>query len=83
MERVRELSQKAHDGVLTQDEERELDTYLTVGSVLEVLKAKAGLAIRRAGGRSPVRSATLPLWMRSAICGSASAAARFRPPAIC
>lgn len=47
MERVRQLSQKADDGALTQDEERELDTYLTVGSVLELLQAKARLSLRK------------------------------------
>ena len=47
MERIRELSQKADDGVLTPDEERELDTYLTVGSVLELLQAKARLSLSK------------------------------------
>lgn len=47
IERVRELSQKADDGTLTPDEERVLDTYLNVGSVLELLKAKARLSLSK------------------------------------
>jgi uncharacterized protein YnzC (UPF0291/DUF896 family) len=47
IERVRDLSQKADDGTLTQEEERELDTYLNVGGVLELLKAKARLSLSK------------------------------------
>jgi len=46
-ERVRELSHKADEGTLTQDEERELDAYLNVGSVLDLLKAKARLSLNK------------------------------------
>lgn len=48
VERVRELSQKADDGTLTPDEERELDIYLNVGSVLDLLQAKARLSLSKA-----------------------------------
>lgn len=48
VERVRELSQKADEGTLNQDEERELDTYLSVGNVLELLKAKARRSLSKA-----------------------------------
>ena len=47
VERVRALSQKADEGTLTLDEERELDAFLNVGSVLELLKAKARLSLNR------------------------------------
>jgi hypothetical protein len=47
LERVRDLSQKANDGTLAPDEERELDTYLNVGSVLDLLQAKARLSLSK------------------------------------
>lgn len=46
-ERVRELSCKADEGTLTLDEERELDAYLNVGSVLDLLQAKARLSLKK------------------------------------
>jgi hypothetical protein len=46
-ERVRELSRRANEGALTREEERELDNYLNVGSVLEFLKAKARLSLSK------------------------------------
>lgn len=46
-ERVRELSGKAGEGLLSDEESAELDSYLTVGSALEFLKAKARLSLRR------------------------------------
>lgn len=45
-DRVRDLSGKASEGLLTPDESDELDSYLTVGSALEFLKAKARLSLR-------------------------------------
>ena len=46
-ERVQELSGKASEGLLTEEESAEMDSYLTVGSALEFLKAKARLSLRR------------------------------------
>jgi hypothetical protein len=37
LERARELPQKANDGALAPNEEREFDTYLNVGRVLDLL----------------------------------------------
>ena len=45
-ERVRVLSDKANEGVLTPDEAEELDRYLNVGRALEFIKAKARLSLR-------------------------------------
>jgi hypothetical protein len=50
IERVNELSAKAGEGTLTDDEGRELDNYLNVGRALELLKAKARYSLRRAAG---------------------------------
>ena len=44
---VNELSAKARAGALSAVEERQLDNYLNVGRVLELLKAKARLSLRR------------------------------------
>ena len=49
-ERVQRLSGKASEGLLTPEESAELDSYLTVGSAREFLKAKARLSLRRASG---------------------------------
>jgi len=46
--RVTELSAKANAGSLTEDEAEELDEYLNIGSALEILKAKARLALKSA-----------------------------------
>ncbi len=46
-ERVRDLSEKAHVGQLTANEEREMDNYLNVGRTLEFLKAKARLSLHK------------------------------------
>lgn len=43
--KVRDLSEKSDEGVLTPDEERELDHYLNVGRALEFIKAKARLSL--------------------------------------
>ena len=43
------LGQKANAGTLTAEEEQELDHYLTVGRSLELMKAKAKLALRETG----------------------------------
>ena len=47
VERVNELSAKAREGALTDEEGRELDSFLNVGRALELLKAKARLSLRR------------------------------------
>jgi hypothetical protein len=47
VERVRDLSQKADEGELTKQEERELDAFLHVGTVLELLQAKARLSLKK------------------------------------
>jgi len=50
--RVNELSAKAGEGTLTDDESRELDNYLNVGRALELFKAKARYSLRLAAGSS-------------------------------
>ncbi len=44
--RVNELSAKAQDGSIAEDESRELDNYLNVGRTIELLKAKARRSLR-------------------------------------
>lgn len=46
VERVNELSAKAREGVLSDAEERQLDSYQNVGRALELLKAKARMSLR-------------------------------------
>ena len=48
--RVQELSAKANAGTLTTAEQRELENYLNVGSVLEFLKSKARLSLAKSPG---------------------------------
>jgi len=47
--RINLLSQRAQEGSLSELEERELDSYLSVGRAIELLKAKA----RNSLGASP------------------------------
>lgn len=49
--RAEELGHKANAGLLTEAETNELDHYLTVGRALELMQAKARLALKRAGLR--------------------------------
>ena len=46
--RVNELSAKAQEGTITDEEERQLDNYLNVGRALELIKAKARLSLHHA-----------------------------------
>ena len=41
------LLDKNREGTLTDEEDRELDSFLNVGRALELLKAKARLSLRR------------------------------------
>ena len=45
--RVNDLSAKAREGTLTDEEGQALDSFLNVGRALELLKAKARLSLRR------------------------------------
>lgn len=45
--RMAELAAKSNEGTLTSDERRELDSYVFVGDVLSLMKAKARLSLRR------------------------------------
>jgi hypothetical protein len=47
--RVDELSKKAQQGTLTQDEGEDLDDYIRVSDELAIIKAKARLSLKRAG----------------------------------
>ncbi len=49
-ERLNELSQKAHEGTLTSDEETELEGYRRVGYLLDLLHAKARNALHAVCG---------------------------------
>ena len=43
--RLDELAEKSNEGTLTQEETEEYETYVRVGSVLNLLKAKARQAL--------------------------------------
>jgi len=45
-ERARELASKARDGLLSSDEQAELDSYCGVGRLLELMKSKARLSLQ-------------------------------------
>jgi hypothetical protein len=47
-DRVNELSAKARAGVLTEEETRELDSYLHIGSLLAVMQSKARRLLKNA-----------------------------------
>ncbi|MEK9135501.1 MAG: hypothetical protein AAB393_00120 [Bacteroidota bacterium] len=47
--RAEELGDKANAGALTSDEADELHHYLTVGRTLELMQARARLALKRTG----------------------------------
>jgi hypothetical protein len=48
-ERYAELSSKAQEGTLTEDERRQLEGYLEVDSLLAVLRLKAERSLQRSG----------------------------------
>jgi hypothetical protein len=48
-DRADELAEKSRSGTLEPQEEREIETYLSIGSALEFLKSKARLSLQRAG----------------------------------
>jgi hypothetical protein len=45
--RIDELARKSNDGTLTQDERREMKSYVFVGDVLALLKSKARLSLHK------------------------------------
>jgi len=47
-ERMAELSGKARAGTLSADEETEIDSYVRVGHIVNLMQAKARLAIKQA-----------------------------------
>jgi hypothetical protein len=51
--RMRELSIKAQDGALTDEEQREIENYRRVGYWLGILWSRARLSLKRAGGDAP------------------------------
>jgi len=46
--RVEDLSHKANEGILSADEERELDEYLRIGHVMEVMQLRARRVLKQA-----------------------------------
>ena len=46
-ERMNELAEKARNGLLDTEEEAELDSYRHVGRLLEILKSKARLSLKK------------------------------------
>lgn len=48
-ERMNVLAEKAREDVLAVDEEAELENYRHVGRLLEILKSKARLSLKRIG----------------------------------
>jgi hypothetical protein len=51
--RMSELSAKNQDGTLTEADRIELDSYLQVGMILDLLQAKARLTLSQAPKRRP------------------------------
>ncbi len=47
LDRADELAAKARQGTLTASEDRELESYLSVGSALEFLKSKARRSLKQ------------------------------------
>jgi hypothetical protein len=45
--RVSELAEKCNEGTLTPEERREYETYVHVGNLIAILKAKARLLLRQ------------------------------------
>jgi hypothetical protein len=50
---MQDLADKSQAGTLTEDEERELDSYLHIGNLLAVMQSKARLVLH---GRAPSQS---------------------------
>ena len=48
LDRADTLAAKAREGKLTQEEEHELNDYLTIGSAIEFLKSKAPRSLQQA-----------------------------------
>lgn len=44
--RMAELAQKSNEGLMTQDEQRELEAYVIVGDFLSTIKSKARLSLK-------------------------------------
>jgi hypothetical protein len=56
--RVSRLSELASEGLLTDEQRRELDAYLEMGSILTIMQSKARIALKReAAGASSRKSA--------------------------
>jgi hypothetical protein len=51
--RMHELAAKNQEGVLTDVDRQELDSYLQVGMILDLLQAKARLTLSQAAKRPP------------------------------
>jgi hypothetical protein len=49
-ERMNRLSEKAQEGRLSADEQRELDSYLSMGHFLAMLQSKARITLKRSNG---------------------------------
>lgn len=47
VQRINELAEKNQEGTLTPSERQEFDSYLRVGSLINLLQAKARLTLRR------------------------------------
>src|SRR5262245_47357881 len=47
--RMSDLSEKARQGTLSPEEERELDAYILVGDFVSLLKSKARLSLKKHG----------------------------------
>jgi len=45
-ERVSELSDRANQGILTSDEENEMESYLRLGALVDIMQSKARLYLR-------------------------------------
>lgn len=55
IDRMNTLAEKNRQGTLTATEQQELQSYLLVGHLLDLLYAKARLALKQTGGESPGR----------------------------
>jgi hypothetical protein len=51
--RINELAEKARAGILTSDEQKVLDGYERIGSLIGLLHSKARLTLAKSGGDPP------------------------------
>jgi hypothetical protein len=51
--RMQDLADRSQEGILTEDEGREFDSYLNIGNLLAVMHSKARLVLESQGSPTP------------------------------